>query len=115
MRYHTLVHNKDFLRVYRQGESVVHSQVVVYFCKNKVKHTRIGIISSKKIGKAVTRNRARRVIRHALYEVLPEDVGGIDLVFVARGRTPYLKSWQLAKTIDTILLNNKIKVPIQNK
>ena len=40
------------------------------------------------------------VLRAALYEVLPPDVGGYDLVLVARGQTPRLKSTQVAKTLE---------------
>lgn len=102
--------NNDFLRTYKKGKNIVHPQIVVYINKNKLGYTRVGITSSKKIGKAVTRNRARRVIRHALYEVMPQNIGSYDLVFVARGKTPYLKSWQLAKTLRKILSSQGITV-----
>ena len=38
--------------------------------------------------------------KRQLYEVLPPDVGGYDLVLVARGQTPRLKSTQVAKTLE---------------
>ena len=72
--------------------------MVLYVNRNRLGHTRVGITASKKVGNAVTRNRARRVIRAALQQTLPQDVGGYDLVFVARGQTPRLKSTQVAKT-----------------
>lgn len=103
MRYQPLARNNDFTRAYRRGKSFVHAQVVVYVNKNRAGHTRVGITASKKTGGAVTRNRARRVIRNALYQVLPQDVGPYDLVFVARGQTARLKSQQLAGTLRGLL------------
>lgn len=102
MKYRPLVRNNDFARVYKRGKSYVHSHVVLYVNKNRAGHTRVGITCSKKIGNAVTRNRARRVLRHALYQVLPVDVGPVDIVLVARGRTPTLKSTQLSRTLRTL-------------
>ena len=87
MRYHPLTRNNEFARAYTRGKSFVHPHVVLYVNKNRLGRTRVGITASKKIGNAVTRNRARRVLRAALYEVLPPDVGGYDLVLVARGMT----------------------------
>ncbi len=103
MRYQSLSRNGDFVRAYKKGKNVVHPHIVVYWQKNRAKCTRVGITASKKVGNAVQRNRARRVIRHALYEVLPPQIGPYDLVFVARGRTGSLKSDQLAATLRGIL------------
>ena len=103
MRFEPLVRNNDFVRAYKRGKSHVHPLVVLYVNKNRVGKTRVGITASKKIGKAVQRNRARRVIRHALYAELPEQVGNLDLVFVARGKTVYAKSTHLAPAIRQLL------------
>ena len=99
MRYHVLTRNGDFVRAYTKGKSLVHSEAVLYVNKNRVGKTRVGIVSSKKIGNAVTRNRARRVLRAALAEVLPREAGNYDIVLVARGQTPKCKSWHVAKTL----------------
>ena len=66
--------------------------------KNRVGICRVGITTSKKIGNAVQRNRARRVIRAAFQSTLDaaEFSGTWDLVFVARTRTTRLKSTQVA-------------------
>lgn len=59
--------------------------------KNKQRENRIGITTSKKIGCAVHRNRARRIIKQAFHEILEENkikITGYDLVFVARSETP---------------------------
>ncbi|MGD9559798.1 MAG: ribonuclease P protein component [Oscillospiraceae bacterium] len=104
MKHRALEKNRDFVRVYRRGKSFVHPHVVVYVNKNRLGITRVGITASKKVGNAVVRNRARRVIRHALADVLPPEVGGVDLVFVARGRTAGQKSHALSPTLKALLV-----------
>lgn len=99
MRYRTLTRNKEFTRAYTRGKSFVHPLLVTYVVKTRTRKTRVGITSSKKIGNAVTRNRARRVIRAAMYNQLPKDVGSWDIVFVARSKTAQSKSWQVEKVM----------------
>lgn len=103
MRYHTLTHNSEFARTYARGKCFVHPHLVLYVNKNRLHKTRIGITATKKIGNAVVRNRARRVLRAALCETLPQNAGGYDIVVVARGITPKLKSQVAAKSLAKLL------------
>ena len=92
----TLKDNKDFSRLYRRGKSYVSPVLVTYISKNKTNNLRFGITTGKKVGKAVKRSRARRVIRAAYFELYPQIKSGYDFVFVARGKTPYVKSQEKA-------------------
>lgn len=50
---------------------------------------RVGFTTSKKVGGAVQRNRARRRLREAARQLLPElGLAGVDYVLVARQQTP---------------------------
>jgi len=50
---------------------------------------RVGFTASKKVGGAVQRNRARRRLREAARQLLPEHgLAGVDYVLVARQQTP---------------------------
>ncbi|MFI3168849.1 MAG: ribonuclease P protein component [Faecalibacterium sp.] len=102
MRYRAICNNREFSRMYAKGKSYVHPQVVLYVLKNKNKPTRVGFTATKKVGNAVKRNRARRVMKEALSQHLPKDTKGFDLVLVARGQTPFIKSTQLSKTIGKL-------------
>ena len=42
-------------------------------------------------------------MRAALCQVMPYDVGSWDVILVARGQTPGLKSTQLEKTLKKLL------------
>ena len=86
--------NADFRRAYARGKAYTAPALVTYVRKNRAGVCRVGITTSKKIGNAVQRNRAKRVIRAAA-EMLPAFSPGYDVVFVARTRTVRIKSTQL--------------------
>ncbi len=94
-RFNTLNSNTDFRRAYARGKAYTNPALVTYVVKNRAGICRIGITTSKKIGNAVERNRARRVIREA-YLCLPEANGNFDIVFVARRKTVHKKSTDLS-------------------
>ncbi len=82
-----LNHDSQFKKLYKKGKSCVLPSLVVYVRENGQGINRIGITASKKIGNAVTRNRAKRRIRE-LYRVnLVKLKAGYDFVIVARART----------------------------
>lgn len=99
----TLNKNKDFNRLYTKGKSFVSSSLVIYVLKNRVGYTRIGITTSKKIGKAVDRNRARRVIRESYRTVQPCIKNGFDFVFVARKKTAHVKCAVVLNAMKNLL------------
>jgi ribonuclease P protein component len=95
----TLKENRDFSFLYRRGKSLVTPVVVIYYRKNKKNNIRYGITTGKKIGNAVKRNRARRIIRAAFSELKPSIKSNYDFIFVARGKTPYVKSKDVKKAM----------------
>ena len=115
MRYRPIRRNNEFGRVYARGKSYVNQALVLYVLKTRGKKTRVGLTATKKIGHAVQRNRARRVMKAAIDEHLDYNIGGYDLVFVARGMTPRLKSWQLSSIVAKLFaqagLPDKAKQP----
>ncbi|MBE6783007.1 MAG: ribonuclease P protein component [Ruminococcaceae bacterium] len=95
----TLNQNSDFRRAYGRGKSFASSALVTYVVKNRVGYCRYGITTGKKIGNAVERNRARRVIRAAFSQLAPEISGSFDIVFVARSKTKFVKSTAVVKAM----------------
>ena len=86
--------NGQFHYVFRKGKSMgTHLLSLVYVRAGKLQ---VGFAVNKKVGHAVVRNRARRVIRAAYAEVYPALRGGYDIVFVARYRTAGCKSGEIA-------------------
>lgn len=99
--------------MYYRAKSVVTPQVVIYYSKNRLSYNRLGITTGKKIGNAVKRNRSRRIIRQAFRESSPYIRRGYDFVLVARGKTPFLKTEDIRRTL-LLQLNERnmlIKLP----
>lgn len=88
----TLNRNKDFLFLYRKGKSVVGRYAVIYVRPNKKPYNRLGITAGKKVGNAVHRNRAKRIIRQAYMENEKDIPIGLDIVIVARAAICGIKS-----------------------
>ncbi len=78
MRYRPIRRNGEFGRVYARGKSYVNQALVLYVLKTRSK--RQGLTATKKIGHAVQRNCARRVMKAAIDEHLDYNIGGYDLV-----------------------------------
>lgn len=61
---------------------------------------RYGITTSKKIGCAVERNRAKRVIRSAFSQIEDRLNGNYDIVFIARTKTSKVKMQQALEQME---------------
>lgn len=98
-KYTSVKKNKEFQYLFKKGESVVTYAFVCYYRTSKRRGNRLGIVTSKKIGNAVKRNRARRVLRESFRLIEPfireKTDKRYDFIFVARGKTPFLKTRQI--------------------
>ena len=99
----TLKENRDFRRLYRQSSSYVSPALVVYFKENRAGFSRLGITAGKKVGTAVNRNRAKRIIREAYRTLLPQFKKDVDIVIVARTRAAHLNSTEITEQLKTLL------------
>ena len=75
----------DFLRIRQQGQRLVLGCLIVnWLALPEGSPTRLGVVTSGKIGNAVVRNRARRLMREAFRLHQHELTRPLDLVLVAR-------------------------------
>ena len=80
----TLRKQRDFSRVYNRGSSRGSRYVVILYKENGLGYTRTAFVASKKVGNAVMRNRARRIMKEAYRSMQDEIRDGCDIIFVAR-------------------------------
>lgn len=80
----TIKKNKEFRVVYQRGKSVANRNLVLYYRKNQLTYSRIGITVSKKVGKSVVRNKVKRRLKEILREKGDQLPMGYDLVWIAR-------------------------------
>lgn len=106
-RFFVIKKDREFRFLYNKGKTCVNYAFICYFRENKRRRNRCGIVTGKKIGNAVARNRARRVIREA-FRIFDHDLSRAtakryDLVFVARSQTPSLKSTKVLRLMQAKL------------
>ncbi len=76
--------NKDFRRVYNKGKSYASFYLVLYLLENKKNFSRNGFSISRKIGKAVVRNKLKRRMKEIIRSEEENIKIGYDLIFIAR-------------------------------
>jgi ribonuclease P protein component len=83
-----LSRSSEFQRIYRQGDSVASRHLVLHYFKRSADaadtEPRLGLSVSRKVGNAVVRNRAKRLLREAFRAVEPRVAPGHDYVLIAR-------------------------------
>jgi ribonuclease P protein component len=80
-----LKRRNDFRRVFQAGQSVANRQFVVVMHDRKAEGPpRIGISVSKKVGKAVVRNRIKRLVKEVTRQFIPYLKANTDYVIIAR-------------------------------
>ena len=84
MLTNTLKKNKDFQLVYKKGKSLANRHIVIFVLKNAKGTNRLGISASKKIGKAVVRNKQRRRLKEAFKALETGFLPGHDIVILPR-------------------------------
>ena len=78
---------RDFLRAQQGNLKYITSSVVIQLIPNDIQgkfSTRVGFTASKKIGNAVKRNYAKRLMRSLINKQSSELASSFDYVFIAR-------------------------------
>ena len=83
-RERRITRGRDFLRARSEGRRLAVGCLLLNWAEGPGGATRVGVITSRKIGKAVFRTRARRLLREAFRRNQHNVVGKVDLVLVAR-------------------------------
>ncbi len=109
----TLKRSGEFERVRRQGGSWALGPVVLNAAANGGDYVRCGFIAGKKVGGAVERNRARRLMREAVRQRLHRVKPGWDLVWIARHSILDAKLDTVAKSVEEALVRGKLIVSVQ--
>jgi ribonuclease P protein component len=58
-----LLKRSDFLILSNCGKRIQNRKFIAYFCQNNLNHCRLGLTVTRKVGKAVKRNRIKRLAR----------------------------------------------------
>lgn len=83
-RHNRIYEKKDYNSLYRTGRRIAGKYIIVFIRDNSLERNRFGFVCSKKVGKAVVRNRAKRQLRAIVRNHMPDLKSGYDVVIVAK-------------------------------
>ena len=75
---------KEYGYLYKNGRRITGKYLIIFVKENNLENNRFGIVTSKKIGNAVIRNRAKRQIREVIRKNLQLIRPGSNIIIVAR-------------------------------
>jgi ribonuclease P protein component len=97
-----LTKRAQYLTVYKSGKAWVNNLVVIKALPNECEFSRYGFSVTRNIGKAVVRNRIRRMLRE-ISRIIPVKPGW-DIVLIARPEAVAVDYHDLKKSVETLLL-----------
>ena len=92
---------EQYALVHSKGSSRANSLLVIKALPNGLSASRYGFSISKRVGKAVTRNRVKRLLREILRPIPLEE--GWDIVFIARPAAATGDYANLRKSVESLL------------
>lgn len=96
----------DYVAVYEQGRSWANNLIVVKVLPNEFGLSRCGFSVGTRVGKAVARNRVRRLLREIvrLTPIKP----GWDIVIIARPEAATADYYQLKSSVGKLLMRARL-------
>jgi ribonuclease P protein component len=103
-REHTLRRSADYLRCYRRGRRLRGDLARLHVAANELAHPRLGVTASRKVGKAVVRNRLKRRVRE-VYRRWPRrpELPAADLVVHLEPAASAASHAELAAELERLL------------
>jgi ribonuclease P protein component len=109
-RKYRLRRNRDFQRVRRHGTSHASPIMVLAFLRNELDYSRFGFVVSKRLGKAVQRNRLKRRLREATRLRMDQIKPGFDLIVIARTKINQASYQEISDSLDGLLRTAKLRL-----
>ncbi|MDR1796078.1 MAG: ribonuclease P protein component [Clostridiales Family XIII bacterium] len=105
-----LRNRKDFDRLYKRGRSISEKYIVLFAIPNALPMNRKAFLASKKVGGAVARNRARRLMKEGFRLMEKEDAlkSGFDILFIARNTITGKKRQEVEASMKRALAKGKV-------
>ena len=98
----------DFQRVWDSGKSWSHPLIILRASANNQALTRFGFVAGKKIGKAVRRNRTKRLLREAVRQRLETISPGWDIILIFRAGSGQAEFIDVDSAVESVLKRAKL-------
>mgnify|MGYP005843041777 CR=1 FL=1 len=106
-----LRHRRDFDAVFRSGRAYHNDLLVLRSLPNRMSHNRFGFVTSKRLGKAVVRNRVRRRLQEAVRQLPLRP--GCDVVVSAKAAAAQAGYQSLRQGLVDLLARAGLLLPNQ--
>ena len=93
----------DVQRVYSEGRSWAHPLLVLVARPTGLDFSRVGVTASRRVGGAVARNRAKRLLREAARRLYPQFATGWDVMLIARTGIVEVMEPQVEEALASLL------------
>jgi ribonuclease P protein component len=98
--------NSQFAAVYEHGRTWANDLVVLKTLPNGLEWNRYGFVAGKRLGKAVVRNRVKRLLREVARATSTKT--GWDVVFIARSQSATANYHELGASVAGLLRRARI-------
>ncbi|MGC8832681.1 MAG: ribonuclease P protein component [Armatimonadota bacterium] len=99
---------EEFGQVFRRGKGFGNSILFIKVLKGRQNGVRVGVSVSKKFGRAVTRNRIKRILREAARRYINNIKPGHDLILVAKEGIREAKFEEILEGLHSLLSEAKL-------
>lgn len=94
----------DFKRIFKTGKSMHTNYFVLIHLKNpQIKSPQVAVIASKKVGKAVKRNKAKRIVREIIKLELQDITPGTQIIVICKPTITSIKFQDLQSELTLTL------------
>ena len=98
-----LAKQHEFRRVCEAGRKISNEYLTAYTCPVQGRRGKVGIVAGRRLGKAVERNRIRRILRETIRTNQHSITDKTDLVVIVKRRALDLPHHQLAEQFLKLL------------
>jgi ribonuclease P protein component len=106
-----LTQSGDIKRVRRSGKSYAHPLVILYVLKADLPEMHFGVCAGLAVGNAVKRNRAKRLLRAAMTELIPSTLPGFDMLLIARSPLAAANVHQTLEALSYLMQRAGLLIP----
>jgi ribonuclease P protein component len=103
--------SRDVQRAFEEGKSWAHPLLRLVACPNGLGLSRIGVTASRRVGGAVARSRAKRLLRESARTLYSRFGSGWDVMLVARPGLPDRKQPEVEEALATLLEEAGLEAP----
>jgi ribonuclease P protein component len=99
-----LLKRSDFLRLYKSGKRIQNRYFIVYISRNDLSRCRLGLTVTRKVGKAVARNRIKRLAREYFRQNRHIFKDQWDISLIAKRESIELTNQALLSALENIFV-----------